>query len=101
MKVCDCESCIEKRNLRISDNTYITIYYGEDGDICTSVCSKEELLFKIREDYWGANAIFCSSFEDINYGVRNQYHDHPIVIIIKGKIVIPTAKTVVTEWEIV
>jgi len=74
--------------------TYFVIHNSE-GDTTVEEISKETLLERIEERYWG-NVNFLDSIpkdNDTNYWGEN-------TIIIKGRIVTPNAEQIVTRYNI-
>ena len=73
------------------------IIRNSDGDTRVDCVTKEVLLERINEGYYGADSKFLNNMpkdDDTNYwGADN-------ILIIKGKIVSPGEKKVVTEFTI-
>jgi hypothetical protein len=75
-------------------NTYFVISNSE-GDTRVSMVTKQELLTRINENYWGEREYLSEIPDelDTNYWGNN-------VLIIKGEVVSPVAKEKVIEYEI-
>ena len=74
---------------------YYVIHNGE-GDTTVNVYTKEELLRHIEEGYWGMDTKIMTEFpndSDTNYWGGE-------ILIIKGNMVSPVEKKVVTEYDI-
>ena len=73
---------------------YYVIHNGE-GDTYVQAFTKEELLRAIEEKYWGDTQIMTELPDnmDTNYWGGE-------ILIIKGKMVAPVEKKVVTEYDI-
>lgn len=74
---------------------YFVISNG-DGDTYISMISKEELLIRLNENYWGEDVVFFDempSQRDTNYWGEK-------VLIIKGEVAVPKAKEVITSYDI-
>ena len=74
------------------------IISNSDGDTTVTEMSKEELLLAIEENYWGDRTPmtlqdYHESRSDTNYWGES-------IMIIKGNIVVPTPKQVITKFEI-
>jgi len=72
--------------------TYFVIYCNEDGEVWIKDYTKDQLLEELEEGSF-------SEFRD-NLKENNPQYWGDSVLIIKGEIVTPTPKTVVTEYEI-
>lgn len=72
------------------------IINNSDGDTTVKTVSKEELLEDLDNGDYGENPIFLDSIpqSDTNYWGEKGY------LIIKGSIVTPNAKQVITKHEI-
>lgn len=77
--------------------TYFVIFGSEDGGCSIKRMSKEEILKMLVPNKWG----------DFDYGKREVLFDLPDdicnftdMVIIKGRIVVPTAKEVVKEYDL-
>ena len=72
------------------------IIHNSDGDTTVEQVTREELLERINENYYGADG-YISSLKgmdlDTNYWGEN-------VLIIKGEIVTPEPEKVVTQYNI-
>ena len=68
---------------------------NSDGDTRVNMVTKQELLERINEHYWGKRKYLSEIPDEIdtNYWGNN-------VLIIKGEVVAPTAKERVIEYEI-
>jgi len=75
------------------NETYFVIY-NSDGETTVSELTKEQLLKAIQENHWGHMGILgsCPS-EDTNYWGEN-------ILIIKGKVVTPQPKEVITKYDV-
>jgi len=74
------------------------IISNSDGDTTVTEMSKEELLLAIEENYWGDRTPmtlqdYHESRSDTNYWGES-------IMIIKGNVVVPTPKQVITKFEI-
>lgn len=76
----------------MSDNFFVIC--NSDGDTSVTQLSKEELLKKLEEKYWG-NIEFLEKINerDTNYWGKN-------ILIIKGDIISPKPKTVITSYDV-
>ena len=76
------------------EDTYFIIN-NSDGDTSVVEMNKTELLEAIEENYWGQNIYFddISENRDTNYWGEG-------ILIIKGKIVTPEPKEVITSYDI-
>lgn len=74
--------------------TYFVIN-NSDGDTTVSEFTKETLLKAIQENYWGNKEILKSIpvNDDTNYWGEG-------LLIIKGSVVVPTPKQVITKYDI-
>ncbi len=75
--------------------TYFVITAG-DGDTYIKQYTKDELLKALAEEYWGDNTVFL----DLTHSMDPDYWPENGMLIIKGEIVAPTPKDVVTAWDI-
>ena len=73
---------------------YFTIHCSEDGDVRVHQDSKEELLQKITEHYYGDSEFF-SSLQGTD---PQEWGDK--LLIIKGEIVVPKPKKIIEKYEI-
>ncbi len=71
------------------------IISNSDGDTTIDVFTKEQLLKAIQEQYWGEREILTEipADSDTNYWGN-------AILIIKGNIVTPVAKQVITKYDI-
>ncbi len=72
------------------------IINNSDGDTCIDCISKEELLKRINEEYYGSHKNFLDVMpteSDTNYWGDN-------ILVIKGNVVSPKAEQVVTKYNI-
>ena len=76
------------------EDTYYIIS-NSDGDTTVTEMTKTNLLVAIEENYWGDNLYLGDIPEnhDTNYWGEN-------ILIIKGKVVTPEPKNVVTSYDI-
>lgn len=70
---------------------YFVIYGSEDGGSMERL-TKELLLKRLNEGYYGEKEVLSELPEDID--------NFNGLVIIKGSLVVPTAKKVVTEFEL-
>jgi len=68
---------------------------NSDGDTHVSQITKEDLLEKLNENYWGSRVFFDKMPKDSD---TNYWGDS--VLIIKGEIVAPSEEKVVTQYKI-
>lgn len=83
---------------------YYVIQAGEGG-VGVEELTKEELLKHLNDEdpYWGSDAEFSDSLPQERYGRESRSWDMRStrgVVIVKGEIVVPKPKQVVTEFEI-
>ena len=79
-------------------DSYFVISCSEDGEVSVDQYTKDELLSKVlspNRPYYGSNVEWLNSIED-----NDPQHWDNGKIIIKGSIVTPTVKEVVTKMEI-
>jgi hypothetical protein len=76
-------------------DNYFVISKSE-GDTFVVCISKQILLERIEEEYYGRNITFL---DKLPANVNTNYWNN-CVLIIKGKVVEPVEKTVVTEYDI-
>lgn len=75
--------------------TYIVMSFGEDGDPPSfDQLTEVELQERLREKYYGDRPVFAEP------GKKFEPSRFIGVLIIKGEIVKPKPKTVVTEYEL-
>ena len=75
------------------------IISNSDGDTTITEMSKEELLIAIEEQYWGDKTPM--SLQDYHEaGSRDTNYWGECLMIIKGSVVVPTPKQVVTKFDI-
>ena len=76
------------------EDTYFVIH-NSDGDTTVEAVNKEELLERIEENYYGEVLPFdrLPQNNDTNYWGNR-------ILIIKGKIVSPVAKQIITKYNI-
>lgn len=80
----------------MGDN-YFIITSGEDGINIRGPMTKSVLLRRLKSDY-GEDTVFLSEVPDIDKGC---FLGHSFgMVIIKGDIVVPKEKRVVTEYDI-
>jgi hypothetical protein len=74
---------------------YFVISSGEDS-ISVERLSKEELLKRLKEDYYGPTGDIIGDLPDESDPMcwGNQ------LVVIKGNVVVPTEKTTVTDWAV-
>jgi hypothetical protein len=77
------------------EEIYFVIHNGE-GDTTVNAYTKEELLRYIEEGYWGMDTKVMTELPDNN---DTNYWGGEILII-KGKMVVPVEKKIVTEYDI-
>ncbi len=75
--------------------TYFVIHNG-DGDTTVTEHTKEDLLEKLEEGYWGTDTKAMHKLPD---DMDTNYWGEQLLII-KGEVVSPRAKKVVTEMDI-
>jgi hypothetical protein len=106
-KYCGAENCPsnKKKAPNMPHNEahkeYVIIHASEDGDITVEFLTKDDLTERINPDkfgsyYYGSDAVW---YEDIPEHRDPQYWFRS-GLIIKGKIVSPSPKTVVTEYNV-
>ncbi len=80
-----------------NDETYFIIHSDEDGTRVVPV-TKKELLKRIAEEYYGPNMKALPKIPDSDKG----YWMAPegSYVIIKGKIIMPDARQVVTQYDV-
>lgn len=77
---------------------YIAIYNNEDGETIIQGLSREELLDRLQEDYWGKNV---EILQDVNpKTLNNASRGGNTLIIIKGVVVSPRPVEVVKTFTI-
>lgn len=85
----------EEAERRHMNETYCIIYCSEDGDTSLQMVTRETLLERLNEDYYGKMPVF-----ELKNGQHVNCGDVAGIYIIKGVSVIPQPKKVVTEWDI-
>ena len=75
---------------------YIVIRCTEDGEVYMNTYSAETLKKNLNEDYWGRDVQFLKS--PPSGGALGETEVG--IFIIKGEIVSPRVKEVVTQWEL-
>lgn len=75
--------------------TYCIISTSEDGDVYIAVVTREELLARLDESYYGDTPI-----KTLKVGDHIDCQEKSGIYIIKGETVTPKAKTIVTAWDI-
>ena len=69
---------------------------NDDGDTSVDTFTKEQLLKAIQENYWGKKIIFSElPKEDSDPNFWGE-----AILIIKGSVVTPVAKQVITKYDI-
>jgi hypothetical protein len=74
---------------------YYVISTSEDGDVSLESMSRETLLERLKENYWGDYPI-----HKLEPGIGVGLQDSAGIYIIAGESVVPQPKQVVTEWDI-
>ena len=77
-------------------SNYIVVSVSEDGDVYMSTLTEDTLKERLNEDYWGREVQFLTP----GTRSRNLMENGCGIYIIKGEIVTPRAKEVVTQWEV-
>lgn len=75
---------------------YLVLCFSEDGEVSASFWDKFSLLEKLNEHYWGRNVEFVESLSTENDSTEWSNK----LLILKGEIIIPKAKNVITEFQI-
>ena len=78
---------------------YFVLHSGESG-IRVEELTPKQLKERIAEDYYGTGDRFHEELPDCDDGHFMQNADETALLIIKGEIIVPKAKKVVTEYEV-
>ena len=77
----------------MSENFFVIC--NSDGNTSVTQLSKEELLKQLEEEYWGDIVEFIEKINETN---TNYWGDN--ILIIKGDIISPKPKTVITSYDL-
>lgn len=80
-------------------DSYFVVSSGEDGISISGPYTVSKLRELLREDRWGAHG-FHAKIPEIDRGCFMDREGQEQLLIIRGDIVVPTPKTVVTEWDL-
>jgi hypothetical protein len=80
---------------RYMNEMFCVISCNEDGDTTLDMITRETLLSRLKESYYGQMPIY-----QLKKGDRVNCGEKIGIYIIKGKSIMPRAKQVVTEWDI-
>lgn len=69
---------------------------NSDGDTDVSVYTKDQLIRKLNDDWWGDDVVFLNSIPD---NTDTNYWGESILII-EGEIAVPQAVQVATEYKL-
>lgn len=89
----------------MSDDGYFIVRSGEDGTDIVGPLTEAQVLERITpspkhgDTYYGTNLSILDQIPDSDKGCWMTRHDNPMVII-KGRIIVPKAKQVATEYEL-
>lgn len=82
---------------------YYIITTGPDGPNL-NVMTKAQLEKALNENYWGSSPVFIDATMGTHADLAAGFSDHDehgqAILIIKGGIVLPSAKRVVETWEV-
>ena len=78
-----------------NSNSYIVISPSEDGDVSITPMTKNQLLERLAEDYWGDTEILTRvpDNRDPNYWGR-------CIVIIKGEVIVPRVVETATHYAV-
>jgi len=71
------------------------VIMNSEGDTSVHKMTKEELLTRLEEEYWGSNPQFINQIKQAD---TNYWGDS--MMIIKGEMVEPYAEETITKYEI-
>lgn len=74
---------------------YFVLYVTEDGDVFFELYEADALESHLNEHYWGEDVTIRNSADgDVMMGHGNS------LLIVKGEIIVPKERTVVTEFAL-
>ena len=85
----------------MKEETYFVIHGSEDGDIYVTKETEVSLLKQLNLDKHGDVGLMAADIlESLPSGIYMQGWGGPFILIIKGEIVTPKTKEVITVFEI-
>lgn len=78
---------------------FFVMHSGEDGISVNGPFDSETLRKRLNEDYWGAHG-FHDRVPEIDRGYFMEKEGQEKLLIIRGVIVVPQPRQVVTTWEL-
>lgn len=82
---------------------YIVLTHNDNGAGCTGVLTRETLLERLNENYWGSDLRIVENLPDDKYLV-NTYGcsdlNHGTMLILEVDLVVPKPVRKVEEWDI-